>query len=136
MYVRIVYTCMCVYIYIYIERERVSCSMCITNIRMYNYIYIYILLPGAQRFATRGCMCERLAEYGWNPHRDFLARTNRSQSSIYWYVREQHRGTVSLNSKCQRVLSQEYSANLSMCSTLLATSLPTHRPGMTNRQRS
>ena len=41
---------------------------------------------------------ERLAEYGWKPHRDLFAETNLSPSPFYWYVREHRRGTVLLNS--------------------------------------
>ena len=32
-------------------------------------------------------MHERLAEYGWKPHRDLLAQKNLSRASIYWYMR-------------------------------------------------
>ena len=56
---------------------------------------------------------ERLAEYGWRPHRDFLDRKNLQRASTYWYMREKQRGTVSSNSRFQMVLVQQYSANLS-----------------------
>ena len=29
---------------------------------------------------------ERLAEYGWKPHRDVLAQKGLSRASIYWYI--------------------------------------------------
>ena len=57
--------------------------------------------------------CERLAEYGWKPHRDFLARKSQSPAPFYWYMRETQRGTVSSNSRFQTILFQQYSANLS-----------------------
>ena len=56
---------------------------------------------------------ERLAEYGWKPHRASLALKGLSRASIYWYMREKQRRTVSSNSNCQTVLVQQYSANLS-----------------------
>ena len=39
-------------------------------------------------------LLERLAEYGWKPHRDLLARKGLSRASIYWYMRERQRVTV------------------------------------------
>ena len=57
---------------------------------------------------------KRLAEYGWKPHRDLLAQETLSRASIYWYVRETQRGTVSSNSRFQAALFQQYSANLSV----------------------
>ena len=60
-----------------------------------------------------GCHIERLAEYGWKPHRDSLARKTLSRASIYWYMREKQRGMVASNSRFQRELFQRYSINLS-----------------------
>ena len=56
---------------------------------------------------------ERLAEYGRKPHRDVLAQKGISLASIYWYMRETQKGTVSSNSRFKTVLVQQYSANLS-----------------------
>ena len=39
------------------------------------------------------CYRERLAEYGWKPHRDFLAQKGLSRASTYWYAREQTEGS-------------------------------------------
>ena len=56
---------------------------------------------------------ERLAEYGWKPHRDMLAQQKQSKASTYWYMRETQRGTLSSNSRFQTVPFQQCSANLS-----------------------
>ena len=56
---------------------------------------------------------ERLAEYGWKPHRDFLARKSRSPAPFYWHMRETTRGTVSSNSRFQTALCRQHSAKLS-----------------------
>ena len=56
---------------------------------------------------------ERGADYGRKPHRDCLPPKNLSWASIYWYMREQLRGTVSSNTTFQTVPFQQYSANLS-----------------------
>ena len=69
---------------------------------------------------------ERLAEYGWKPHRDLLAQKSLSRASIYWYMRETQRGTVSSNSRFQTVLFQQCSANLSLI-TRAAPILPKGR---------
>ena len=67
----------------------------------------------ALRLRGRGCLNERLAEYGWRPHRVALAQQQLSRASIYWYMREQQRGTASSSSRFQAVLFQQYSTNLS-----------------------
>ena len=82
------------------------------------YVYTYATLRsdatcGLQQL-PRPAIDERLAEYGWKPHRDCLAQRNLSRASIYWYMREQQRGTVSSNSRVQTALVQQYSANLSI----------------------
>ena len=64
---------------------------------------------GRGRFASL-----RLAEYGWKPHRVFLGQKSLSRASMYWYMREKRRGTVSSNSRFQTELFQQYSANLSL----------------------
>ena len=56
---------------------------------------------------------EMLAEYGWKPHRDFLAQKKQSPAPVHWYVHEQLKGTVFSNWRFQTVLFQQYSANLS-----------------------
>ena len=56
---------------------------------------------------------EKLAEYGWKPHRDRVARKNLSRASIYRYTHENQRGTASSNSRCQTVPFRQHSANLS-----------------------
>ena len=59
----------CIYIYIYT-----------TYINIYIYIYPDEGSPG--RGPKRvSCSLERLAEYGWKPHRDSLART----IIVYYY---------------------------------------------------
>ena len=58
---------------------------------------------------------ERLAEYGWKPHRVFLAQKTTLRGSIYWYMRERQRCTVSSNSRSQTALFPQYSANLIYC---------------------
>ena len=50
-----------------------------------------------------GASCERLAEYGWKPHRVLVAPKNQSQAPIYWYVRETQGGTISSSSRFQAV---------------------------------
>ena len=59
---------------------------------------------------------ERLAEYGWKPHRDSLAPKSLSRALIYWYMCSNQRGTASSNSRFQTVLVlfQQYSADLSI----------------------
>ena len=63
--------------------------------------------------AGRRAHHERLAEFGWKPHRDLLAQKSLSRASIYWHMRETQRGTVSSNSRFRTVLIQQYSADLS-----------------------
>ena len=56
------YVCVCIYIYIYI------CMY----VYIYIYIYIYItnlFLDPPSRIPLWGTEIERLAEYGWKPHR-------------------------------------------------------------------
>ena len=55
-----------------------------------------------------------LAEDGWKPHRVSLVQKRLSRASIYWYMREQQRGTVSSNSRFQIVPFQQHSAKLSI----------------------
>ena len=65
--------------------------------------------------------CERLAEYGWKPHRIVLAHTDKSRSSNFWHMREpqrRQRCTVSWNSRFQTVQIQQHSANLSSVAIL------------------
>ena len=59
--------------------------------------------------------CERLAEYGWKPHRVFSAQNNLLRASIYWYMREQQRGTVSSNSRFQTAHSTVFRQPLNLC---------------------
>ena len=40
-----------------------------------------------------------MAEYGWKPHRDFLAQKRHSPAPCQWYMHEKRRGTVSSNSR-------------------------------------
>ena len=56
-------------------------------------------------------MFERLAEYGWKPHRIALAQKKLSRASIYWHMREKWRGTVSSSSRFQTVLFQQHSTS-------------------------
>ena len=56
-----------------------------------------------------GTDTERLAEYGWKPHRDLWAQIKQLRASIQWYMRKTQRA----NSRFQTVLFQQYSANLS-----------------------
>jgi hypothetical protein len=59
-------------------------------------------------------LVEKLAEYDWKPHCVFLAQKSRSWASIYWYMREKQRGTVSTDLRFQTVQFKQYSANLSL----------------------
>ena len=43
----------------------------------------------------------------------WLKKSNHRPQSIYWYAREQRRGTVSSNSRSRTILSQQFSASLS-----------------------
>ena len=43
-----------------------------------------------------------------------MAQESRSQASIYWYMRENKGGTVSMSLRCPTVLFQQYSANRSV----------------------
>ena len=54
-----------------------------------------------------------MEEYSWKPHGVCLAQKGLSQASIYGYMREQQRRTVSSNSRCQAARFQQYSAYLS-----------------------
>ena len=97
-----------------------------TYMCLYAYIYIYIyvcnhpfvpptsLIESSGRVRRAGLRClrcaagsERLAEYGWKPHRVVLG-----SNTSYWYMCEKQRGTVSSNWLFQTVLFQQYSANL------------------------
>ena len=69
--------------------------------------------PQPQEKVLSAAYVDRLAEYGWKPHRDCLARKNLSRASVYWHMHETQRGTVSSKSRFQTVLFQQYSANLS-----------------------
>ena len=67
-------------------------------------------------------MAERLAEYGWKPHRDLLAQNSLSQASIYWYMREQKWGTGFIefeisNSTISTVFLQPLNDRVSVCVT-------------------
>ena len=68
--------------------------------------------PSGDLLVGSPCL-ERLAEYGWKPHRFSLAQRGLSRASIYWYMHEQQRRTVSSNWRRQTVLFQQYSTNLS-----------------------
>ena len=58
---------------------------------------------------------ERLAEYGWGPHRVVLGSTKKlSRASVYWCAREKQRGAVSSSSRFQTILLQRYAANISV----------------------
>ena len=107
------YLSMCVYIYIYIRIYTyiyIYIHVCrYIHIYIYIYIHIWFLWPGDNH-----PLIERLAEYGWKPHRDCLVQTNLSLASMYWYMRETQRGTVSSNSRAHTALFQEYSTNLSL----------------------
>ena len=57
--------------------------------------------------------CERLAEYGWKPHRAVSLQKEISRASSCRSMREKQRSTVSSKSRFQTVLLQPYSASLS-----------------------
>ena len=59
-------------------------------------------------------VAERLAEYGWKPHRDSLAQQNLARASSHWYMHGTQRGTVSSNSRFRTVPFQQGSASLSV----------------------
>ena len=52
------------------------------------------------------------------PHRVVSAQTNILPASFYRCMREQQRGAASSNSRCQPVLFQQYSANLSIAASV------------------
>ena len=58
---------------------------------------------------------ERLAEYGWRPHRIGVARANLLEASIYRCKHNKQGSTVSSNSRSETALLQQYSASLSVC---------------------
>ena len=73
----------------------------------YYYYYLLLLLlgrrarqPGSQ---VRGQLRE-LPEYGWKPHRDFLAQQKHITSLNLLHTCEQQRGPVSSNSRFQTAL--------------------------------
>ena len=66
---------------------------------------------------------ERLAEYGWKPHREFLAQQQPSPAPSYLYMHDKQKGTVSSNSRFQTVLFRPYSAKLSSEELLCKTTL-------------
>ena len=103
-----------IYIYIYIERERESLdllrrgmlgSMGVANVRSAVQGYVEAgdessasakhdrkPMAQSQQLRISRSMHERLAEYGWKPHRYLLACRNRSPASSYWYVHDERRG--------------------------------------------
>ena len=69
---------------------------------------------GSNSIGSGRCRCsERLAEHDLKHHRDLMSQTNLYRASIYWYMRETQRRTVSSNSRSPTVLFRQYSANLS-----------------------
>ena len=71
--------------------------------------------------AFTGCaqrVVERLAEYAWKTHGYCWTQRSLSRASIYWYVREQQRGTVSSSSRFPTAPFRQYSANLSVLHSL------------------
>ena len=67
---------------------------------------------------------ERLAEYGWEPHRDRFAPKCLSRASDYRRTREKQGGAASSNSRFRTVrfrtvLFRQYSANLTISTVLV-----------------
>ena len=95
---------MCVYIYIYLSLSiyiyiymYVYIFMYI-YIYMYTYIYIYIYTyththtPCCERGVLHWCLTgssfERFAEYGWKPHRSFVAQADLLQAALHRHRRK------------------------------------------------
>ena len=70
----IIYVCVYIYIYIYTQVTPIEATKA--------------SLVAAGSFASR--YNERLAEYGWKPHRISVVQNNRSRAPIYRYIREEH----------------------------------------------
>ena len=81
------------------------------------------LAPAPRKTCLRGWRktVGNLIESVWPP-------TNISQASIYWYMRDKQKGTVSSNSRFQTGLFQQYSAILSMSLSRQCSKLPQASP--------
>ena len=73
-----------------------------------------LFVDGFEQVLKNTCLGHDAILHATKPNQTvYLAQTNLSQTSIYWYMRDTQRGPDSSNSRFQTILFQQYSANLS-----------------------
>ena len=88
----------------------IVCTVIVVVIGMFSIVVVIVIV-----ITTYVCIIiiERFAEYGWKPHRVLSAQKAYHRPHVIHICVSKQRGAVSSNSRSQRVLFQQYSANLS-----------------------